>query len=204
MSFAIEFCVVFLKGSKYLICGGEIFSLWFPYRLTRKQECLQVFALQSALRIAEWPLSSVVPSWHTPAWVVKAVSSPWPEAGRDLALPALQPHLCNSLCSSTPGPLSIHETYQPLSCPPDSAGTLPLFVNAHAHRHTCTHTCALTHYLQLTLSVPKREPQSRLLGSAWLPPSPALCPWTPSPLPLLEHHSRYHNSPSLSQSCWEA
>lgn len=163
-----DFCMVFLKGSKYLIFGSEIFSLWSPCRLTRKQAGLEVSPLAQYNDLFQVSPRPGAPFLGRPGSLLPVAC----KAGRDPALPGLQSRLCYSptRCPGTPGLLSVPGIVQHLPAPQDSAGALPLFVNTHTrvHRAACTHACAHTLVLDSVLfrdAVPEREPQSRLLGS---------------------------------------
>lgn len=130
-----------------------------PHRVITKQECLGIIPRKSVLHITEWSLSSIITSWHTPAWAGHGILLTMAcKARRDPSLPALWPHLCHTrtLCSSPTGLLWIHGTRQPLSYSQDSAGAIPLLgtclVRACAH----THTCARAPFLWLT---PRPESQ---------------------------------------------
>lgn len=199
-----DFCVVFLKGSKYLIFRSEILSLWSPYRLTRKQARPGSITPTVCPCTVQWPLSSVAPSrctvpglsWQSPPCGLQGRT--WPSCAWSPVSPLL---LSNTVSQHPWAPFhSRGRANIFLTPPPDSAGALPLFVNTH------THACAQSHMhsrLCSTLSCsemqfPRENPRAGCLGPPGFP-VPQLRALGP-----LEHHHHYHNSPYLSQTCWEA
>lgn len=192
MSFAFELCIMFLKVSKYLILGSWIFSLWFPYRLTRKQECLDIVPPHSVLHTAErsLPYSDTLAqpclrlAWHPPYRGLQA-GIIWLCLLSSLA----SGHSLSNTVFQAQWPLFNLWNVPPSFLPPGFCRWLFLCsehvlahedAHTHANTHTylCSHTFLVADSSSFNEAVPERGLQSRQLGVTWLPRSPGLCPWT--------------------------
>lgn len=180
-----DFCVVFLKGSKYLIFRSEILSLWSPYRLTRKQARPGSITPTVCPCTVQWPLSSVAPSrctlpglsWQSPPCGLQGRT--WPSCAWSPVSPLL---LSNTVSQHPWAPFHSRGRANIFLTPPRILQELFLCLwthtHTHVHRATCTHACARLCLVQRCSSREGTPEQAAWVPLAFpFPSSVPLDPW---------------------------